>query len=128
MFEAVAREPLQRPSTPLSSDSRPIASASTPVESQKAMEHRGTVSFDDLSTYLPNTKPLKIQRRRRVDREHGHSLLTPPLTPSSSLRTATSIDSAASNVDAPTDAGFEIPNEAHNDGENYESTRFLLVG
>jgi hypothetical protein len=121
-FEDVIREPLQRPSTPLATN---MASASTPLEPQRAMEHRGTLSFDDL--FMPSTQPLKIQRRRRVDREHGHSLLTPPLTPSSSLRTATSIDST-SIVDPLTDAGLETSGEQHGDEPNHECTRFLLVG
>jgi hypothetical protein len=124
-LEDVIREPLQRPSTPLTTNSGPIASASTPVEPQKAMEHRGTHSFDDI--FMPNTQPVKIQRRRRVDREHGNSLLTPPLTPSSSLRTATSIDSA-SVVEPSTDSGLETSREPYGDEANHESTRFLLVG
>jgi len=122
-FDDVTREPLQRPSTPLASDSALVVSASTPLEPQKAMEHRGTLSFDDLFTYAPSTQPLKIQRRRRVDREHGHSLLTPPLTPSSSLRTATSIDSAY-NVDT----SLETSDDAPGAKVDHESTRFLLVG
>ncbi|KAF8236469.1 hypothetical protein L208DRAFT_1375985 [Tricholoma matsutake] len=122
-FEDATREPLQRPSTPLAINSGPTPSSSTPVDLQWAMEHRGTLSFDDL--FMPNTQPLKIQRRRRVDREHGHSLLTPPLTPSSSLRTATSIDSASA-VEPLNDA--DTSSEPHGDDANHESTRFLLVG
>lgn len=122
-FEDVTRELLQRPSTP------PVftnnGSVSSPGESQKATEHRGTHSFDDI--FMPNTQPVKIQRRRRVDREHGHSLLTPPLTPSSSLRTTTSIDST-SNAEPLADSSLESSSEPRGDEENQEATRFLLVG
>jgi hypothetical protein len=83
------------------------------------MEHRETLSFDDLSNYI-KTQPLKINMRRRVDRNHGHSLLTPPLTPSSSLRT-TSIDSS-NNAD---DAGAESQENEQEAGP--VATHFLLV-
>ena len=122
-FEDVTRELLQRPSTPLAITNN--GSISSSVEPQKAMEHRETLSFDDI--FMSNTQPLKIQRRRRVDREHGHSLLTPPLTPSSSLRTATSIDST-SNVEHLADISLETSGELRGDEENQEATRFLLVG
>lgn len=112
-LEDVIREPLQRPSTP---------NRVTPADHSRVMEHRGTLSFDGSYT---TARPLKIQRRRRVDREHGHSLLTPPLTPSSSLRTATSIDSASAA--GTTEISLETSAELLGDDAN-ESTRFLLVG
>lgn len=70
------------------------------------------------------TKP---QRRRRREREQPTSLLTPPLTPSSSIRTTTSLDSSAShreklNIDKDNADTF---NEIRD--PDAKSTRFLLV-
>lgn len=89
---------------------------------KKVLEHRETLSFDDLTNYI-KTQPLKIQMRRRIDRDHGHSLLTPPLTPSSSLRTATSIGS--SNNAESDDASAESQANEHETGPT--ATHFLLV-
>ncbi|RDB25017.1 hypothetical protein Hypma_007836 [Hypsizygus marmoreus] len=118
-FEDLAREPLLRPSTPPSGADDGPAAVDKPAKSKKVLDHRESLSFDDLS--LDQTKPLNIQRRRRINREHGHSLLTPPLTPSSSLKTATSVGSTGN-----TDGSSELK-ESYGDEADYLSTRFLLL-
>ncbi|KAF8070530.1 hypothetical protein FPV67DRAFT_1025632 [Lyophyllum atratum] len=124
-FEEIFRQPLQRPSTPPSVESNGVPTSSTNrTAPQNDPEHVESFSFDDLATNLQQTAPLKIQRRRRIDRDqgYGHSLLTPPLTPSSSLRTTTSVDSAGN-----TGATSEAIQETHLNEADYQSTRFLLL-
>ncbi|KAF5380411.1 hypothetical protein D9615_004493 [Tricholomella constricta] len=127
-FEVISRAPLQRPSTPpfaeANGEPKQPPSPAKPPPSRKFSDHRESLSFDDLSEYLHETKPLKIQRRRRLDREqgYGHSLLTPPLTPSSSLRTTTSVDSTGI-----TDSNSDSIRDVHSDEAEYQSTRFLLL-
>ncbi|KAG5648520.1 hypothetical protein DXG03_003131 [Asterophora parasitica] len=120
----ISRTPLQRPSTPplVEAHIEPNQLPPSPVNtSPQTSDHRE--SLDDLGECLQQTMPLKIQRRRRLDHDqgHGYSLLTPPLTPSSSLRTTTSVDSA-SNTDT-----TEYIKDVHGDEADYESTRFLWI-
>ncbi|KAL0956523.1 hypothetical protein HGRIS_002663 [Hohenbuehelia grisea] len=80
---------------------------------------------DDINASDQHKVSILVQKNSRQNRENTHQniLLTPPLTPSSSIRTTTSIDSVAlSHVStAPSDvsASESIENNA---------TRFLLVG
>ncbi|GLB37508.1 putative RNA recognition motif 2 [Lyophyllum shimeji] len=124
-FEDISRQPLQRPSTPpvVTADETLSSPARRSDASEKKLEHRESASFDDIA-HLHQTPPLRIHRRRRVDRDQGqgHSLLTPPLTPSSSLRTTTSVDSAG-NADASSEAVQRI----YGDEADCEATRFLLL-
>ncbi|KAG6832636.1 hypothetical protein H0H92_014472 [Tricholoma furcatifolium] len=115
-IEGVSREPPRRLSTPPFPDVDLVSSTST----EKNMCHRESLSLD-LVEHLQQTRPLKIQMRRRVDRDHGHSLLTPPLTPSSSLKTATSSDSAI-------DRDHETTQKSQVDETDRKSSRFLLLG
>ena len=115
-----ARETIQRPLTPPSVNSGPLPSLKITESSPSALEHREPLSLDDLAIYRRQSHSMKI-RRRRVDRDSGHPLLTPPLTPSSSLRTTTSIDSAGH------DDSNETNDIARVQDVDEHSTRFLLV-
>lgn len=87
------------------------------------------VSFrEPLSKPRPHVKiaPHKPGRRQqqRVETEH-HRLLTPPLTPSSSIRTNASVDSSV----GPTDifSGDHSAQVAGGDDDDACPSRFLLV-
>ncbi|KAG6845889.1 hypothetical protein H0H87_000695 [Tephrocybe sp. NHM501043] len=121
-FEVMSREPIRRLSTPPPVENKVVPPL--PVKAEKPAAHRESRSFDHAER-MQGTKPLKIQMHRRGDREqnqnHSHSLLTPPLTPSSSLKTTVSSDSAAN-----ADSGSES-HESHGDEADYQSTRFLQL-
>ncbi|KAG5634778.1 hypothetical protein H0H81_000803 [Sphagnurus paluster] len=124
-FEEICRAPLQRPSTPTfnETDEEEInETSSSPIKLIPQSPEQ--LLFDDLTLQLADTQPLKIMRRRKLEREqaHGHSLLTPPLTPSSSLKTSASLDSAGT-----TDAKLDSTREFHGDEVDDQSTRFLLL-
>ncbi|KAF9465004.1 hypothetical protein BDZ94DRAFT_431185 [Collybia nuda] len=78
-----------------------------------------------ITSSLTPKKPLKLQMRRRIDHDHGHSLLTPPLTPSSSMRTTTSVGSS-DNAEVAHDTGVE-PQGKEQEFLS-EATHFLLLG
>jgi hypothetical protein len=95
---------------------------------QDAQTQAGGVAEEELS----QLQTTKGNRRRRINYDQPNALLTPPLTPSSSIRTAGSIESSVSyntgvdsNVDhlqrstREEDIGFADPDTI--------STRFLLV-
>jgi hypothetical protein len=63
--------------------------------------------------------PLPTRRRQRNDREPSQHLLTPPLTPSSSIRTTASVD--------PTDGRPEDKIHVFQELHEPEATRFLHV-
>ncbi|KAG5731969.1 Meiosis protein mei2 [Termitomyces sp. T112] len=120
-FEEITREPLRRLSTPPRPDIVNLATSSLAKPSvRKDLDHRESLSFEHAQT-----RPLKISMRRRADREQGHtnSLLTPPLTPSSSLKTAPSSDSVGQ-----ADVSSECNHENFGDEADPKSTRFLLLG
>ncbi|KAG6842182.1 hypothetical protein C0991_001675 [Blastosporella zonata] len=120
----MTREPLRRLSTPPLPDSNLALSISSRSSADKAATHRESLSLDNAEHVQP-TKPLKIHMHRRSDRDHSHgySLLTPPLTPSSSLKTANTSESAA-NIDI----SSEYTHETHGDEADCQSTRFLILG
>ncbi|KAG6903026.1 hypothetical protein C0995_007459 [Termitomyces sp. Mi166 len=121
-FEEMAREPLRRLSTPPCPDANLATSSLAKSSAEKGSNHRReSLSFDH-AEHMLQARPLKISMRRRADREQGHnSLLTPPLTPSSSLKTAPSSDSAV-------DASSEFTRENSGGEAGSKSTRFLLLG
>ncbi|KAG6849832.1 hypothetical protein H0H93_004641 [Arthromyces matolae] len=118
-FEDTVREPLRRLSTPptcLVPEQKYFTGAKS-SEGTLITHSRESLSFDH-AEHLQRQLPLKFSMRRRTDHQDGHDnpLLTPPLTPSSSLKTAASHDSN-------TDSGGENPGvEA-----DAKSTRFLLL-
>ena len=117
----------QRSSTPpLSSQDDISSTASSGVEQR--LRH---VKHTSIDPYFKKTFALpKTYARRRTERDQPHALLTPPLTPSSSIRTTASRDSAASagvqqahDLD---DVEFKEFKEEICDTDP-DSTRFLLV-
>jgi hypothetical protein len=124
---------LKRPPTPLPSSVYKALKAVT-IRNDGATQDV-QIQADDLagkeSSHL-RALPASAQgsRRRRLDYDQPNALLTPPLTPSSSIRTAGSIESSVSyntDVDSNVDQlsareeviGFIDPDTI--------STRFLLV-
>ncbi|KAJ7497388.1 hypothetical protein FB451DRAFT_229968 [Mycena latifolia] len=121
---------LKRPPTPPShSDSNVAKAVLTRVDSATLQQDapcgiEGVPEREQLQALAASTK---ISRRRRINYDQPTVLLTPPLTPSSSIRTAGSIDSsvaesALGNLQLGTredDIGFTDPDTI--------STRFLLI-
>jgi hypothetical protein len=70
---------------------------------------------------------IKPQRRRRREREQPNSLLTPPLTPSSSIRTTTSLDSSTSHREKLKNDKDDADTLNEIRDPDTKSTRFLLV-
>ena len=116
-----APETVQRPLTPSSVAGGPLPSLKIAESSPSTLDYQEPLSLDDLAIYRRQSHSMKI-RRRRVDRDSRHPLLTPPLTPSSSLRTTTSIDSTGHN-----DPNETNDNIFHIQDIDERSTRFLLV-
>jgi len=76
----------------------------------------------------------KIQKRHRVERNRPHLLLTPPLTPSSSIRTTASVESGVTTSAIGSICENEDTHEVQDTGDEVEgddsgmgSTRFFLV-
>ena len=115
----------QRSSTPplsLRNDASPTASSSAEQRSR----HIKYASVDPSFKKAPALP--KTHARRRTERDQPHALLTPPLTPSSSIRTTASRDSALSaGVQQGRDQDDAVFKEEICD-INLDSTRFLLVG
>ena len=114
---------IQRSSTPPLSSRNDAALSST----EQRPRHIKYASIDPAFRKTSSTLP-KTHARRRTERDQPHALLTPPLTPSSSIRTTASRDSAANagmqqgrDLD---DVGFK--EEIYD--TDLDSTRFLLVG
>lgn len=80
---------MQWPSAPSSPKSKPPAAV---IDKDLQIRHVKYASIDP--TYR---KPSgsKTHTRRRTERDEPHSLLMPPLTPLSSIRTTASVDSVA---------------------------------
>ena len=87
------------------------------------------IKYASIDPSFKKTSALpKTHARRRTERDQPHALLTPPLTPSSSIRTTASRDSAASaGVQQGRDQDDVVFKEEICDTD-FESTRFLLVG
>ena len=96
-----------------------------PTASSSGEHHPRHFKYDPSlrkSSALPKT-----HARRRTERDQPHALLTPPLTPSSSIRTTTSRDSANAGVQQGRDKDDAVFKEEICDTD-LDSTRFLLVG
>lgn len=109
-----------RSSTPPLSlqDDTPTASS---ITEQRPRHFKYDPSFRKTSA-LPKT-----HARRRTERDQPQALLTPPLTPSSSIRTTASRDSASAGVQQGRDQDDVAFKEEICDTD-LDSTRFLLVG
>jgi len=111
------------PTPPLSSriDVSPPASSST----EQRPRHIKYASIDP--TFRKTSTLPKTHARRRTERDQPHALLTPPLTPSSSIRTTAGQDSAAS---AAVQQGRDLDDVGFKEeicDPDLGSTRFLLV-
>jgi hypothetical protein len=115
----------QRSSTPPLS----LRNEVSPTASSSAEQRPRHVKYASIDPSFKKTSALpKTHARRRTERDQPHALLTPPLTPSSSIRTSGSRDSAASaGVQQGRDQDDVVFKEEIRD-TNLDSTRFLLVG
>ncbi|CAA7259119.1 unnamed protein product [Cyclocybe aegerita] len=98
---------------------------SSPSEKPDARSrHVKYASIDPV--YRKKTTSAKTHARRRTERDQPHSLLTPPLTPSSSIRTTASRDSREG---AGTQQDHEEPNTSEEITDtDPDSTRIVLLG
>ena len=98
----------------------------TPTASSSAEQRPRHFKYDP--SFRKSSALPKTHARRRTERDQPHALLTPPLTPSSSIRTTGSRDSAASaGVQQGCDQEDVVFKEEICDTD-LDSTRFLLVG
>lgn len=111
---------LHRPSAPPSPKGNPPAAVTDKV---LQIRHVKYASIDP--TYRKQSGS-KTHARRRTERDQPHSLLTPPLTPSSSIRTTASSDGAASTAAPPATDLTDSTCEEILDPD-VDSTRILLV-
>jgi hypothetical protein len=86
---------------------------------KKTPQHRETQSIDDVASYIreiarPSQK--KHQRRATGKADLNQALLTPPLTPASSLKNVTGADSATEDLEESVSSRYDT-----------RATRFLLV-
>jgi len=122
-------QPPSAPSSPKLESSAP-ACAHVSDKSEARTRHVKYASIDPVYR-KENTSASKTHARRRTERDEPHSLLTPPLTPSSSIRTSASRDSGAESVAA--QQGLDDDkDETRTTSEEVvdsdpESTRILLV-
>ncbi|KAJ3516432.1 hypothetical protein NLJ89_g1135 [Agrocybe chaxingu] len=116
---------LQGPSAPSSPKINPSTMLSSPSEKPDARpRHVKYASIDPV--YRKKTTSAKTHARRRTERDQPHSLLTPPLTPSSSIRTTASRDSRE-GTSAQQD--HEEPNTSEEVVDtDPDSTRIVLLG
>lgn len=130
----------QRPPTPtrFMPESAPTLPASPPMMTEEFKTDDSTIKAGESPALqdtdsakaektMYNIRPYRqIQRRHRKDREQ-HSLLTPPLTPSSSIRTTASSDSSGNHGVKQGD-GLEASSATEGPGnDDLGATRFLLV-
>lgn len=115
----------QRSSTPPLS----LRNNISPTASTSAEQCPRHIKYASIDPSLKKSSALpKTHARRRTERDQPHALLTPPLTPSSSIRTTASRDSAASaGVRQGGDQDDVVFKEEICDTD-LDSTRFLLVG
>ncbi|KAF9481522.1 hypothetical protein BDN70DRAFT_919730 [Pholiota conissans] len=84
------------------------------------------VKYASISPALSKVSVMKTHTRRRTERDVPHALLTPPLTPSSSIRTTASFESSA-NVERLTNPESEENSNEETSDPDTESTRILLI-
>ncbi|KAJ7770133.1 hypothetical protein DFH07DRAFT_805863 [Mycena maculata] len=125
---------LKRPPTPPAHDnsngSKNADARDTSVALQDAQTH--PCGVNGAGKEPPRPQSAKINRRRRMNYDQPNVLLTPPLTPSSSIRTAGSIESSVSyNTSADSGAGSLQRSTREEDigftDADIVSTRFLLI-
>lgn len=130
----------QGPSVPSSPKPPRLVSIKQNDKSETRSRHVKYASIDP--AYRKHTSSSsKTHARRRTDRDQPHSLLTPPLTPSSSIRTTASRDSAPECVEVhhqehDPEATREHHNQEHEDhlhtseellDDDPEASRIVLV-
>lgn len=111
---------LHRPSAPSSPKGKPPAAVT-----DKVLQIRH-VKYASIDPTYRKPSGSKTHARRRTERDEPHSLLTPPLTPSSSIRTTASSEGAASAAAPPAHDFNESTCEEILDPD-VVSTRILLV-
>ncbi|KAJ7446152.1 hypothetical protein B0H11DRAFT_387125 [Mycena galericulata] len=126
---------LKRPPTPPphndSQNSKTVDTRDTSgILQQDTQSHH--LGVEGVAEEPPHSQSGKINRRRRINYDQPNVLLTPPLTPSSSIRTAGSFESNASyNTGADTGAGNLQSSIREEDigftDPDAVSTRFLLI-
>ncbi|TFK73993.1 hypothetical protein BDN72DRAFT_789982 [Pluteus cervinus] len=111
-----SEDPLCRPVTP------PLRAVDAQPERRPSLTE---ITDGKLMASLPVPRAQKSGKKRPVDCEQDNALLTPPLTPSSSIRTTASHDSTASRPekDAPSFGGSLLGCSL-----DPSCTRFLLLG
>lgn len=141
----IARDNLHLPSTPSALKTHFSLPADSPQRSKAQLAEPPQIHIQNATNHhtspkkslhprtLSKIQSQKAPRRPRGDRKDSHNLLTPPLTPSSSIRTTASIESAATSngLHVDTESGDQTSQFAGTEGEDSEpnstSTRFLLV-
>ncbi|PPQ97394.1 hypothetical protein CVT26_006628 [Gymnopilus dilepis] len=112
---------LQRPSAPPSPKLSP-SNVSSEKEHRALNRHVKYASIDPVTT---KDVTLKTHARRRTERDQPHSLLTPPLTPSSSIQTSASHES--SNSANPSFCADDTAISEEIRDPDSDSTRILLL-
>ena len=97
----------------------------TPTASSSVEQHPRHFKYDP--PFRKSSALAKTHARRRTERDQPHALLTPPLTPSSSIRTTASRDSASARIQQGREQDDVVFKEEICDTD-LDSTRFLLVG
>lgn len=121
---AMPPQPEKGPKNELSAPPSPkIISTATASNKNKESRprHIKYASVDPINRI--STQGPKAHARRRTERDQPHALLTPPLTPSSSIRTTTS-DSVATNLNAKGASSSDPEPETN----NVESISDLNIG
>ncbi|KAF9012409.1 RNA recognition motif 2-domain-containing protein [Cyathus striatus] len=84
-----------------------------------------TTSPDSFVKSMPALYAKKFTNRQRADRQRTNSLLTPPLTPSSSIKSTQSTTSYDSDTHPGSTAA--LPTQESDEDDEYECARFIEV-
>lgn len=129
--EIMSKDFFLRPSTPpaATTDEDLLIKHSPTISSIQPPRLRAKhVPTEPHAHFVLGPDSIKPQRRRRREREQPVSLLTPPLTPSSSIRTTTSLDSSASHREKLNNDKDDADTFSEIRDPDTKSTRFLLLG
>ncbi|KAJ6499986.1 RNA recognition motif 2-domain-containing protein [Mycena vitilis] len=113
---------LKRPPTPPPCGDSNVSEVDSGRSDPSTLSTDPKAPADGVAEEEPSAPTTKANRRRRIPFDEPAVLLTPPLTPSSSIRTAASIESSVSH-----NAGVESNVGHHFTDPDTVSTRFLLI-